>query len=145
MKSILRRIALAGFGDPPKRWVYLLMLVVSPALVIGALWTQGNLTIVTSSITLSVFAFSYFNLEKVQNYLRPFWREDYEARRAELIRELSANNVRFCKREKLLSKLSELENRHHLVKSPRVTYRQVIRMAVLMGILSRLMRMSSTH
>lgn len=75
--------------DPPKRWVYLSLVAASPCMALAALWNQGDLTVVSASITLSASAYLYLRLETIQNRFRPAWAEEYERKRAALMAQLS--------------------------------------------------------
>ncbi|MBB6157400.1 putative N-acyltransferase [Pseudomonas sp. JAI115] len=128
--------------DPPKRWVYLSLVAASPCMALAALWNQGDLTVVSSSITLSATAYLYLRLETIQNRFRPAWAEDYERKRAALMAQLSSEGLSVFDRRKLLSQLDDLNDRYHLVTSSQVTYRWVKRQAYAMLVIARLLRLN---
>lgn len=93
MIAALRRCKPEDRKDPPKRLVYLSMVALAPCMALVALWNQGDLTIATTSLTLSVGAFFYLNLEAIQNYLRPAWAREYHAKLAPLTARLTCSEL----------------------------------------------------
>lgn len=128
--------------DPPKRWVYLSLVAASPCMALAALWNQGDLTVVSASITLSASAYLYLRLETIQNRFRPAWAEEYERKRAALMAQLSFEGLSAVDRRKLLSRLKGLKDRYHLVISPQLTYRWVKRQAYAMRMIAWILRLN---
>lgn len=129
--------------DPPKRVLYLSLVAISPCLALGALWTQGDLTMVSSAMTLSASAVLLLNLERIQNYLRPEWAREYEAKLAPLQARLLEQDLSASERELVLNRIQDLNDRYHLVTSPAVTYRWIKRMGAAMGSIAQFLRSSS--
>lgn len=135
--------ALSHHGiDPPKRSVYLSLVAASPCMALAALWNQGDLTVVSASITLSMAAYLYLRLETIQNRFRPAWAEEYERKLAELMAQLSCEGLSTVERQKLLSRIDDLKDRYHLVTSSQVTYRWVTRQAYAMLFIARILRLN---
>lgn len=127
---------------PPKRSVYLSLVAASSCMALAALWNQGDLTVVSASITLSMAAYLYLRLETIQNRFRPAWAEEYEMKLAELMAQLSCERLSAVERQKLLSRIDDFKDRYHLVASPQVTYRWVKRQAYVMLFIARILRLS---
>ncbi|WP_141231775.1 hypothetical protein [Pseudomonas sp. Irchel s3a12] len=135
--------ALSHHGiDPPKRSVYLSLVAASPCMALAALWNQGDLTVISASITLSMSAYLYLRLETIQNRFRPAWAEEYERKLRELMAQLACEGLSAAERQKLLSRVGDLKDRYHLVTSSQVTYRWVKRQAYAMLVIGRLLRLN---
>lgn len=128
--------------DPPKRSVYLSLVAASPCMALAALWNQGDLTVVSASITLSMSAYLYLRLETIQNRFRPAWAEEYETKLAQLMTQLSCEGLSAVERQKLLSRIDDLKDRYHLVTSSQVTYRWVTLQARAMLVIARILRLN---
>ncbi|KAB0528580.1 hypothetical protein ACFFQ5_21925 [Pseudomonas brassicacearum] len=129
--------------DPPKRFLYLSLVAISPCLALGALWNQGDLNLVSSAMTLSASAVLLLNLERIQNYLRPEWAREYEAKLAPLRARLLEQDLSASERELVLNRIQDLNDRYHLVTSPAVTYRWIKRMGAAMGSIAQFLRSGS--
>lgn len=143
MIAALRRREPEDRKDPPTRLVYLCMVALAPFTALAALWNQGGLTILTASVTLSVGAFLYLNLEAIQNYQRPDWAREYHAKMAPLIARLSCPGLSAAERSQVLDRVQDLNDRYHLVTSPDLTYRWVKGMAYPMKYIAKFMRVSA--
>jgi hypothetical protein len=144
MIAVLRSRKPEDRKDPPKRLVYLCMVALAPCMALVALWNQGDLTLVTASLTLSVGAFLYVNLEAIQIYLRPAWAREYHAKLAPLTARLTCSGLSADERRQVLGRIQDLNDRYHLVTSPAITYMWVKRMAFSMACIARFLR-ASTH
>ncbi|MNY20832.1 hypothetical protein D3C86_1543380 [compost metagenome] len=111
-------------------------------MALAALWNQGDLTIVSASITLSMAAYLYLRLETIQNHFRPAWAEEYEGKLAELMAQLACEGPSAVESRKLLSRIDDLKDRYHLVTSSQVTYRWVTRQAYAMLFIARILRLN---
>jgi hypothetical protein len=111
-------------------------------MALAALWSQGDLTAVSASITLSASAYLYLRLETIQNRFRPAWAEEYESKRGVLMAQLSIEGISAVERQKLLSRLNNLNDSYHLVITPQLTYRWVKRQAYAMRMIARLLRLN---
>lgn len=128
--------------DPPKRSAYLSLVAASPCMALAALWNQGDLTVVSASITLSMAAYLYLRLETIQNRFRPAWAQEYERKLAELVAQLSCEGLSAVERQNLQSRIDDLKDRYHLVISPQLTYRWVIFQARAMLLIARILRLN---
>lgn len=143
MFTALLRTAPEDRKDPPKRLLYLSLVTLSPCMALATLWNQGDLTIVTSSITLSAAGVFYLNLEKIQNYLRPAWTREYEAKLARWEAHLMQRDLSAIERQQILVRIQDLNDRYHLVTNPTLTYRWVKGMAISMGFIAKALRMNN--
>lgn len=109
----------------------------------GTLWNQGDLSMVSSAMTLSASAVLLLNLEKVQDYVRPEWAREYEAKMAPLKARLLEQDLSASEREHVLNRIKDLDDCYHLATSPAVTYRWINRMSAVMGSVARFLRSSS--
>lgn len=141
MIAALRHTALEDRKDPPKALTYLFTVVLVPCLTLTALWTQGNLTFLTGSIALSVTAFVYINMETIQNCVRPIWRREYEAKLARLEARLLQPDLSGFERRQILGKIQDLNDRHHLVTNPSLTYSRVDKLAIVMRLIAKVLRL----
>lgn len=140
MIAALSRTAPIDRKDPPKRVLYLSLVAICPGLAMGALWNQGDLTMVSGAITLSASAVLLLNLDKIQDYVRPEWAREYEAKMAPLKARLMEQDLSASEREHVLNRIKDLDDRYHLVTSPTVTYRWINRMSAVMGSIARFLR-----
>jgi hypothetical protein len=111
-------------------------------MALAALWNQGDLTVISASIILSMSAYLYLRLETIQNRFRPAWAEEYERKLRELMAQLACEGLPAAERQKLLSRVDDLKDRYHLVTSSQVTYRWVKRQAYAMLVIGRLLRLN---
>ncbi|UVM53159.1 hypothetical protein LOY38_14615 [Pseudomonas sp. B21-015] len=142
MIAAFNSTALHRRKDPPKRSVYLSLVAASPCMALAALWNQGDLTVVSASITLSVAAYLYLRLETIQNCFRPAWAKEYEWKLAKLMAQLSCEGLSAVERQKLLNRIDDLKDRYHLVTSSQVTYRWIKRQAYAMLFIARILRLN---
>jgi hypothetical protein len=98
---------------------------------------------VSSAMTLSASAVFLLNLERIQDYVRPEWAREYEAKLAPLQARLLEQDLSASEREHILNRIQDLDDRYHLVTSPAVTYRGIKRMSAAMGSIAQFLRSSS--
>lgn len=119
--------------DPPPRKIYLSMIVLTPCLILGGLWKQGDLTAQTASLALSVNALFYLNLKWIQDFFRPTWRQEYQDKLADANAQLTRDDLSPKERMRLQRYVDKLPDRYHLVTSPEVTYGKITAIGTLMS------------
>lgn len=112
-------------SDPPTRKTYLGMVISMPFIIGLMLWTQGDLTPQTATLTLTVSGLLCLSLRWIQDFFRAGWQQEYEQKLAHTQAELAREDLTAKDRRRLERYLDQLPNRFHLVTSPDKTYRVV--------------------
>lgn len=128
--------------DPPRRMTYYGIIVLTPCLMLGSLWMQGDLTPQTGSLALTVIGMLYLNLKWLQDFFRQQWRQEYEEKTALLAAQLARDDFSMAERNRLQRRLSELPERYHLVTSPEVTYRTIKLFGIMLNASAKGIRLS---
>ena len=110
---------------PPTRITYIALTLAIPCLVILALWMQGDLTNLTAFLTLSVTAVLYLRMRWIQDFVRAWWRREYDQKVASTDAALARNDLTTTERRRLQRYRDQLSDRYHLVTSPDETYKPI--------------------
>ncbi len=111
--------------EPPTRITYIALTFAIPCLVMLALWMQDDLTNLTAALTLSVTAVLYLRMEWIQDFVRAWWRREYDQKVVTTDAALARDDLTVTERRRLQRYRNQLADRYHLVTSPEATYKPI--------------------